>query len=126
MAQKIRSKSARARSACATSKTVSNADLHEMARSKTSVRDFVAEDSLRAKSEVGVEQATREAKRAGRKQAWAPSMRHSLSSSSARFQNAPSSTLPPHPDTPLRSTSSEAEDDHAKVVLPNELCMLLQ
>jgi WD40 repeat protein len=76
---------------------VSNADLHELARSKTSVRDFAETHTLRAKSEVGVDQAR------SRRQAWAPPRRQSLSSSSSTFQRKPSEPLPPHPNTPLRS-----------------------
>ena len=101
----------RVRSARATSKTLSNADLHEIARRKTSIQDFVTEHPLRAKSEVGVDQAVREAKREGRKQAWAPTARHSLSSNSATFQHTASPTLPPHPNTRLRSPEHDSSKD---------------
>ena len=87
--------------------TVSNAELHELARSKRSVRDFVEGHALQTKSEVGVDQAKREAKRAGSKQAWAPPKRQNLSSSSARFQHKSYKPLPPHPSTPLPSSSHE-------------------
>ena len=103
-----RSRSARAHSA-GNKKTASGADLHEMSRSKTCVAEFAAEHSLRTKSEVGVEQARREAKRDGRHQAWAPPKRHSLSSSSARFQRDPRQPLPPHPAKGVSSSESRRE-----------------
>lgn len=117
MAQ-MRSKSARVRSARPTySRTVSNAELHELARSKTSIRDFAETHTLRAKSEVGVEQALREA---SRRQAWAPPGRQSLSSSSSTFQRKPSEPLPPHPNAPLRSPR---DADNAKVLIFTDVYM---
>lgn len=107
MAQR-RSKSARVRSARPTAKTVSDADLRELARSKTSVRDFTEVHALRAKSEVGVDEAMKEADRDARKQAWAPPMRQSLSSSSSIIHHTPSSSLPPHPNTPLPPPDTSA------------------
>ena len=109
-----RSRSARAHSA-GSKKTASGADLHEMSRSKTCVAEFAAEHSLRTKSEVGVEQARREAKRDGRHQAWAPPKRHSLSSSSARFQRDPHQPLPPHPTSSAKGgSSSESRREKVK------------
>ena len=84
-----------------TSKTLSDADLHELARNKSSVRDFTAGHSLHTKSEVGVEEAVREADMAARKQAWAPPQRQRLRSNSSRFRHEPPLSLPPHPNTPV-------------------------
>ena len=103
--QYSRSRSARTRST-SNQKKGSGTDLHEMSRNKTSVAEFAAEHSLRAKSEVGVEQARREAKGDGRKQAWAPPKRQSLGSNSARFQRDPLPTLPPHPSSASNGASS--------------------
>lgn len=110
-----RSKSARVRSARATSKTLSDADLHELARSKTGVRDFAATHALRTKSEVGVDEAVKETDKEARRQAWAPPKRQSLSSASFRFNQKPSICLPPHPNAPLQSPVSSLED-HPKVI----------
>ena len=79
------------------SRGISGTDLREMARNEASVEEFAAQHSQRTSSEVGVEQAVREAEREGRRQAWAPPRRDSLSSSSARFQQEPQQDLPPHP-----------------------------
>ncbi|CAI8056287.1 WD repeat-containing protein on Y chromosome [Geodia barretti] len=105
--QYSRSRSARNRST-GNQKKGSGTDLHEMSRNKTSVAEFAAEHSLRAKSEVGVEQARREAKGDGRKQAWAPPKRQSLISNSARSQRDPLRTLPPHPSSGASSSGTKS------------------
>ena len=85
--------------------------LEQEARSGTGVAEFVAEHAQRARSEVGVDQAVREAGRDGRRQAWAPPRRQSLSSSSARFQKEPCQTLPPHPNSLERADHHPAENE---------------
>ena len=110
--QYSRSRSARTRST-GNQKKGSGTDLHEMSRNKTSVAEFAAEHSLRAKSEVGVEQARREAKGDGRKQAWAPPKRQSLISNSARSQRDPLRTLPPHPSSGASSSGTKVYIVHS-------------
>lgn len=109
MAQ-TRSKSARVRSARVTATTVSDADLRELARNKTSVRDFATAHSLRTKSEVGVDEAVKETGKEARRQAWAPPSTQTLSSTSSRFNHKPSFYLPPHPNASLQSPDSSLGD----------------
>lgn len=111
-----RSKSARVRIARVTATTVSDADLHELARSKTSVRDFAATHAQRTKSEVKVDEAVKETGKEARRQAWAPPSTQSLSSTSSRFNRKPSFYLPPHPNASLQSPDSSLGDP-SKVVM---------
>lgn len=101
-----RSKSARVRSARVTGTTVSDADLRELARNKTSVRDFATTHALRTKSEVRVDEAVKETDKEARRQAWAPPSTQNLSSTSSRFNHKPSFYLPPHPNASLQSPDS--------------------
>ena len=112
--QYSRSRSARARSASGQNRA-SGSDLHEMSRSKMGIAEFAEGHSLKAKSEVGVEQARRRESRG--RQAWAPPMRHSLESSSARFQLDSGQTLPPHPGSTAGSGVSSSGSQNTKVWL---------
>ena len=113
--QHSRRRSARARSASGQNRA-SGSDLHEMSRSKMGIAEFAEGHSLKAKSEVGVEQARRRESRG--RQAWAPPMGHSLESSSARFQRDSGQTLPPHPGSTAGSSGvSSSGSQNTKVWL---------
>ena len=86
-----------------TSKSVSDADIYELSRNRTSVADFASSHELLSKSgsEIEIISAEKSVGKVVRKQAWAPPQRASLSSSSSRFRREPTPSLPPHPDTPL-------------------------
>ena len=103
MACRPGSRSKSARSQTTSSRSISDADLHQLSRNRTSVGDFASTHKLHSKSESRVKVAVKEAGRVARKQAWAPPLRQSLSSSSSRFCREPTPSLPPHPATPLPS-----------------------
>ena len=86
-----------------TSKSVSDADLYELSRNRTSVADFASSRELLSKSgsEIEVISAEKSLGKVARKQAWAPPQRAALSSSSSRFRREPTPSLPPHPVTLL-------------------------
>ena len=103
MAWRPGSRSKSARFQTSSSRSISDADLHQLSRNRTSVGDFTSTHKLHSKSESKVEVAVKEAGKTARKQAWAPPLRQSLSSNSSRFFREPTPSLPPHPATPLPS-----------------------